>query len=53
MIPNYRELKVFLCPTAEGILNTAFTGGGGPDACAGQMIGYADGIWFFDHRRFS
>lgn len=42
----YRENKIFVCPSAVGVINSAFTGGGGPDAGAGQMIGYATAFNF-------
>lgn len=48
----YRNYKVFLCP-ANGALTTAYTGGGGPDAGTGPMLGYATNFNFLVTRAAS
>ncbi len=42
----YRSNGVFLCPGGGNFTTTAFTGGGGPDAGVGAMIGYATNFNF-------
>ena len=36
----YLDLKYYLCPSADGILSTAYTSGGGQDAGQLQTLGY-------------
>jgi prepilin-type N-terminal cleavage/methylation domain-containing protein len=42
----YRQIQVFLCPANSGVLSTAYTGDGQPDAGAGQQLGYATAFAF-------